>query len=329
MISIICTKCKTTLSIDDAFAGGVCRCQHCGTIQTVPGRQPLPGQDAASKSLFQTKRGGTKQGSGLDELGEIIASSGLTSRRLRQPKPAAPTVQPKRKFALPFRITPALAGGLAAGVMILIVLLFFILRGNNSSSNGTSGEVTSRTDSLPMVPAGVSGAPNFAGIGLNGNSVVYVLDRGAASREAMGDIKEATFRSIASLGPGRKFRIVFWDTGKIEAFPYADPTYATAENLAAARKAVEDVFAFGASEAKGALESAVDNKPDEIVLVTAKGWDLDDNFVTMVNEVVGKAKVVVHTLSVGDPSAALATIAQKTGGQSLALKPGALRVAGK
>ena len=36
MIRINCTHCKAQLSIDEAFAGGVCRCQFCGTIQTVP-----------------------------------------------------------------------------------------------------------------------------------------------------------------------------------------------------------------------------------------------------------------------------------------------------
>ena len=36
MIQINCTNCKALLLIDDAFAGGVCRCRHCGTIQTVP-----------------------------------------------------------------------------------------------------------------------------------------------------------------------------------------------------------------------------------------------------------------------------------------------------
>jgi hypothetical protein len=36
MIRIGCTHCKAILTVDDAFAGGVCRCQHCGTIQVVP-----------------------------------------------------------------------------------------------------------------------------------------------------------------------------------------------------------------------------------------------------------------------------------------------------
>jgi hypothetical protein len=36
MIRLTCTHCQEVLSVDDAFAGGVCRCRHCGTIQTVP-----------------------------------------------------------------------------------------------------------------------------------------------------------------------------------------------------------------------------------------------------------------------------------------------------
>ena len=30
MISVICTQCRAQLEMDDAFAGGVCRCQYCG-----------------------------------------------------------------------------------------------------------------------------------------------------------------------------------------------------------------------------------------------------------------------------------------------------------
>jgi len=47
------------LSIDDAFAGGVCRCQFCGTIQTVPRPSPKNSQAAADvsspKALFKRK----------------------------------------------------------------------------------------------------------------------------------------------------------------------------------------------------------------------------------------------------------------------------------
>jgi hypothetical protein len=46
MIRISCTSCKAVLTVDDAFAGGVCRCQHCGTIQVVPANLK-PGAKAA------------------------------------------------------------------------------------------------------------------------------------------------------------------------------------------------------------------------------------------------------------------------------------------
>ena len=46
MISVICTQCRARLEMDDAFAGGVCRCQYCGTIQTVPSLSKLKRQMA-------------------------------------------------------------------------------------------------------------------------------------------------------------------------------------------------------------------------------------------------------------------------------------------
>jgi hypothetical protein len=38
-MQLTCASCRAVLSIDDAFAGGVCRCQHCGAIQTVPSQK--------------------------------------------------------------------------------------------------------------------------------------------------------------------------------------------------------------------------------------------------------------------------------------------------
>ncbi len=49
-IKITCSKCSKRISIDEAFAGGVCRCPYCTTINDVPlhpGQEPTP---AASKT---------------------------------------------------------------------------------------------------------------------------------------------------------------------------------------------------------------------------------------------------------------------------------------
>src|SRR5918999_3221404 len=82
MISINCTQCQQHLEMDEAFAGGVCRCQYCGTIQTVPSHLKKSGnvpQPAGSKTLYQSHPSspGPGTGTGLDELADIVASSGL------------------------------------------------------------------------------------------------------------------------------------------------------------------------------------------------------------------------------------------------------------
>lgn len=40
MIRLSCCQCSQSLEMDDAFAGGVCRCRRCGTIQAVPRNAP-------------------------------------------------------------------------------------------------------------------------------------------------------------------------------------------------------------------------------------------------------------------------------------------------
>src|SRR5271155_2786190 len=113
MISITCTNCQAQLSIDDAFAGGVCRCQYCGTIQTVPAKSgaatlasPKPAAPVGSKTLFQNQarvRQTTATGTGLDDIADAVLSSGLSgsglsSRRHTVKPPAAKDeVAPRQK----------------------------------------------------------------------------------------------------------------------------------------------------------------------------------------------------------------------------------------
>src|SRR5947209_2645838 len=97
MIRINCTNCKAQLSVDEAFAGGACRCQYCGTIQTVPKHLKNAGDAGSSgavvgakaqavaagqqggKALYAKKgRVDTGLSSGLDALADAVASSGLS-----------------------------------------------------------------------------------------------------------------------------------------------------------------------------------------------------------------------------------------------------------
>jgi hypothetical protein len=126
MIALNCTSCKKLLEIDDAFAGGVCRCQHCGTIQTVPSNAKRAGspQPSISKMLYQKKPRGPgepgRTGSGLEALADSVgASSGLARSALKTRAPI-PTQTLPPKPRTPVRL-------LAAAGAVILVLLAIIL----------------------------------------------------------------------------------------------------------------------------------------------------------------------------------------------------------
>ena len=130
MITLNCTSCQKTLEIDDAFAGGVCRCQYCGTIQTVPAKLKTAGATAPAKTLYVKKaRVPGQSSSGLDNLSDaVIPSSGLTRGALRsgnpqraaQPTPPPPPPPPKKNL-LPVFV------GISAGLLVVIIILIVVL----------------------------------------------------------------------------------------------------------------------------------------------------------------------------------------------------------
>lgn len=311
MIRISCTNCKTVLSIDDAFAGGVCRCQHCGTIQTVPAAaRDTAAVGAAgaggSKSLFQ--QGGEGRGTGLDELANVVASSGLSSTRLKRPEDnSAPRNNPI--------LMPLLIGG---GIMmaILIVIIIFLLTRNSSpaSAPGPGGDNSGATSSV-AVPANVA---NFCGTRLDGNTIIYLIDSGGATQQFLGELKDATIKSATSLGSDRKFQILFWNNSTDGAYPEDTTAYATKESVDAAEKAIADVYAYGQSDIKTSLQKAISEHPDEIVIATGKGWDLDNAWLDGAMAIRGNspAKIITYNIiSEGDSeSAPLRRLAEQTGG---------------
>jgi hypothetical protein len=116
------------LQIDDAFAGGVCRCQHCGTIQTVPSH--LKGgatATAEAKTLYKHRsRVEGQTSSGLHDLADIVASSGLAHSALRDrsaassPPPAQPPKRDAARVLLLFAIVVIVA---LLGVIVFLVVM--------------------------------------------------------------------------------------------------------------------------------------------------------------------------------------------------------------
>ena len=214
MIQITCTSCKRVLSIDDAFAGGVCRCQFCGTIQTVPAsgsaQKTAAGSGKGPKTLFENKaRGvtGVGSGSGLEDLADIVqSSSGLSDPHLRKP-PATPAPPP------PKNLTPLLGIAAAVIIVLLVVVLAMAFRGRGqlrSPGPSNPGRRSDRqyTGSDAQRPTGGAG---FCGVPIDQPVVVYLIDNGASSADVLDEIKTALFKSIESLGPDRRFQVLFWN----------------------------------------------------------------------------------------------------------------------
>jgi len=316
MIRISCTNCKTVLSIDDAFAGGVCRCQHCGTIQTVPAHAKdtaqvgVSGQAmGGSKSLYQ--QGDTRSGTGLDDLASIVVSSGLSSSRLK--KPGGSKSPPSKVNLMPLMV----GGGVV--IALLVVIIIYLATRTGAPSANTAAVDSSVNKTVGSSPAPVISTPNFCGTKLDGNNIIYLLDSGDSAKDYLGELKDATIKSIESLGSDRKFQILFWNDGTTGAYPLDSTTYATKESIDSAQKAIGDVFAYGSGDVKAALTKAIAEQPDEIILATPKGWqlDVDSTWLDCVMNLRGSSPVKFITFSLGASDSkceSLRKLAERTGG---------------
>src|SRR5439155_20991978 len=85
-------------------------------------------------------------------------------------------------------------------------------------------------------------SPNYMGLHISGPSVIYLQDRGSGTLETFDYMKRGALKSIASLGAGTKFQIIFWETDSLIEFPKDTMRYATAENVAATEDAIKDVY---------------------------------------------------------------------------------------
>lgn len=170
--------------------------------------------------------------------------------------------------------------------------------------------------------------PNYAGIPLEDKSVVFLLDRGGSAREHLSEIISSALAASETLTSQRRFAILFWDNNSNAAdFPTNGLVQATPENINAARRFADDIFAAGQSTAPAAFARALQRSPSAVVIVTAKGFDLDESWVQAMLAARGTSAVRVHMVSIGATSRnePAATLAERTGGVFKPVTPAELR----
>ena len=333
MITLICTKCKATLEMDDAFAGGVCRCQYCGTIQTVPShlKQQSARTQTGGKALYSTKAaaGAGLPSSGLDELANVVASSGLADGGLanRRPTPVAEYATPAATAAA--GKMPLLIGG-GALVAVLVGVIGFLLISRQTTAPAPPpkaptgpGPTLTKSQGGTQAPSG----PHFLDIPIEESKVVYLLDRGQSNLDVLDPLKAAVYESLRSLGTSREFQVLFWTRApaggndkpdpKEFAFPRNDYARATEDRVRECEKRFEDLTTSGRTDLGPVIQEAMRRKPDVIIIATAKGFNLEESVPKQVEKARAGKQVTIHTIDLSSDAsgkAVLEAISRQTGG---------------
>ena len=334
MITVNCSQCKALLEMDDAFAGGVCRCHYCGTIQSVPANAKRVGIAPASPVVAPRGNGSpvgasAAPGAGLDVLADVVAGAQNRAGLQAVRQPVAPAARPvdyarpqqQKNMMLPLVIAIAV-------IALLLVVLGYLVVGRSSTTVITpvpgrpgpgdgGGNVPGPIE--PDAPVVVPKGPHFCGISLDRvPSVVYVLDRGQATAELFDTLKETTYRSLESLKAGQKFQIIFWDNADAPAaYPNDGLVNVSPAEIEAARAQFVDVLAGGRARADAAVERAAKSQPSVIIIVTGKAFDLDNALTEAVAAATQGTKTKVHTIALrsDDDNKVLKDIAEKTHGE--------------
>jgi hypothetical protein len=319
MITLICTKCGKSLEVDDGFAGGVCRCIHCGTIQTVPTKRA--GKLVSGKAIYAKKDRSESQA--LNELSEIVSSSGLGGSGLSN--------RPSSRKPVAKKSMGPLWAGIGAGLLLAagIGVGLFLKSGppasteTSSSPNSPGNPSVSTPSNEPVArsPGNTTPAitsPHFGPVVLRGKgTVIYFIDRGDATVGDLPALRRLVIESIRSLPAGARFQVRYWTSGEDSpAFPAA-PEPATARNIEQATLGMESMGRAARTQLQPALKLALAHSPAEVVIVTGKAASLDDSFAAEVKTLLQGRSIVVHAIALNtdaSSASALETISKGTGG---------------
>jgi hypothetical protein len=330
MISITCTNCQAKLTIDDAFAGGVCRCQFCGAIQTVPkpgaraARPAAPGLAATTsaaatgqRTLYFKKTATQGDPETLGDLADVVSDSGMTSSNLGSSNQTTSGQTGSGLGSAPVRRRPKASSSVHRKLMPLFIVGGVIVLGLTAAlvwlstrNHETTEPVSNNTPAAHLVPAG----PVFLGISLEGSTIIYVIDRGQATHTTFDYAKLAVLKSLNTLRPDQKFQVIFWKTKDLTLYPQNGPVTVTPKTIDDCQKAIEEVYAFAASDLKPAIEKALKANPSAIVIATGK--PLNSDFTKIVLDARKNSPVHIHCVSLAETSSATAmrAVAEKTGG---------------
>ena len=323
-IRVRCTGCSKKVSVDDAFAGGACRCPYCKEIVLVGGALPEAG---GSRPYAPVERPETP-----DEVRP--EAPGAFSSRLA----LVPMANPVRVQGVLTFVLVGLIAVLAAVAVWLGVYLSHPGGGDaNSATNPAPGvsplpapgpapapgpgepggpHVQPPPATGPVTTGPAAFAPHPAGPGVEGGGVagvpitapvIYILDGGGSMKYVYDYARYMTRASILSLGAEGKFQLAV--AGEDAVRWLGEGYRAGGKGADAAVKEFLEPSAVGGADVGKALEAAIAKAPRTVVL-------LRRDAVARAAELAAKAKaagVKIVAVGLGSDAAARASFEQLTG----------------
>lgn len=283
-IRVRCNGCRKKIAIDEAFAGGVCRCPYCRALNTV-----------------------------AKEAGAAAPAGPRPDRPDRPGLPAAQAAQQAKVVEAPAVIPvakPVLIQGVVAIALIGILLGMAAFAGVMVYSHARSkqpDEVGAK-DVNPITRPGA----RVAGMKIDA-PVVYVLDGGSGTGQLF-DLGAAVVRhSALALAKDDRFNVFFVSEAGVERMTekWAGGGEAGDKLL---RTFLRGRATAGATDLSGAIDQACGLKPKAVVVLAGKA----PNALDAAARKAQAAGVRVYGVSLGgygDVDAALKVLAERTGGE--------------
>ena len=287
-IKVRCKNCRKKISIDEAFAGGVCRCPYCGA---------------------------------LNMAGGSAATGGPADRPDR---PDAPGVTDAEAPAEAHEHIPLARPVRIQGIVAIVLVGLLLLMGGGAGVWAYFYWKTVQPDLAPDNPFAVKG-PRVADVEFT-PPVAYVLDASGGTGDLFDSGLAVVRYSIRSLDEDDTFQMLLVKSDGVKK-AVKDWTAGGETGDAAVKAFMARKSYGGVTDLAAAVGQAIDLKPKTLVLVAGKAPAPDDDAVAALGAKAAGAGVVVHCVSLGDyPDATgpMSVLCEKTGGQCRAYSEGVL-----
>ena len=302
-MKIRCTECTKKISIDEAFAGGVCRCPYCSALVFVGGAS-----DAMVGAGVRPSAPTSRPTSPMDRPAsptDAAAPHDLEAHARAQGQEDIPTASPVKIQGI---VTIVLLGLLLAMIVAVIVTAVSIMRSDRNTYEPPPLETN------PF--AAVTSKRVVAGDIRVNLPVYYIVDGGGSMGETFWFGLEMIQKSLGTLEAGDKFNVLICREDVDKAV--SEALLAAGEGSPATVAAVmENLMPSGATDVGRTVSAVLAKKPGTIVLL-AKKYIEDAEKIGQ--EVKGKDVLLVTICLDGldDAAAAMAKMAEAAGGQAKA-----------